>query len=126
MSQQDRVTPEGKALGETMARLAGKAIAHQKQQFPKMKEPCVTCAFRVGTIPNGCPQTQLDALKCVVEGVPFMCHHGTKDAQGNFNEFCAGWFAAYAAVSARGGLKMEIPWDFSPPDEAQPRRSDQR
>ena len=116
MSQRDRVTPEGQALGAQMARLAAKAIAEQRKQFPKMKDPCATCAFRAGTIPNGCPQTAMDAMKCLVEGVPFMCHHGTKDEAGNFNEMCVGWFASYSAISLSGGLKIECPWPFSEPD----------
>jgi hypothetical protein len=116
MSQRDRVTPEGQALGKQMARLAAKAIAEQKKQFPNMREPCATCAFKAGTIPNGCPQTLMDATKCLVEGVPFMCHHGTQDKDGNFNEFCVGWFASYSAISQRGGLKIECPFPFSEPD----------
>lgn len=116
MNQKDRVTPEGRALGEQMARLAAKSIAEQKKQFPNMAEPCVTCAFRAGTIPNGCPQTQMDALKALVEGVPFMCHHSPTNEAGELTELCAGWFAAYSATATKGMPKVECPWPFSPPD----------
>jgi len=57
-------------------------------------ERCRTCAFRVGTYANGSPQTTMDALKCVVEGVPFNCHEESK--------LCAGYIALRAAAPSRG------------------------
>ena len=116
MSQRNRVTPEGRALGEQMARLAAKALAKQKLRFPKMADMCASCAFRPGTIPNGCPQTQMDALKAVMEEVPFLCHQSPRDDHGQYTELCVGWLASYSELSLSGAPKIECPWSFSPPD----------
>ena len=103
---QNRVTPEGRALGEQMVRMTEPAIAALAAEG-EADERCKSCAFRSGTVPNGCPQTQMDALKSVVEAVQFNCHQ--RDKQGHA---CHGWYAARVAMrraqDARG----------NPPDEA--------
>ena len=112
----NRVTPEGRSLGAQMVRMTEPIIA----ELASKGEPdrrCKSCAFRTGTVPNGCPQTQLDALKAVIEGVQFDCHQ-PDTATG----FCYGWFAARASVvraeQKRGRkLAVQCPWEFSPPDE---------
>lgn len=108
-----RVTPEGRQMGEQMVRLTQPLIEQLKQEG-EPGECCKTCAFRPGTIPNGCPQTQLDALKCVMEGVPFMCHQDQ-----TLMTVCHGWFAARQAPSIKG-KKIPVPWEFSPPDDPAP------
>lgn len=112
-----RVTPEGRALGEQMARLTDHSIA-QLAAEGEADERCKSCAFRAGTVPNGCHQTQLDALKCVLEDVPFLCHQADRKGWP-----CHGWYAARVALGraekARGqALNVTCPWEFSPPDEA--------
>lgn len=112
-----RVTPEGRALGEQMARLTDKAIATLAAEG-EADDRCKSCAFRAGTVPNGCPQTQMDALKCVVEGVPFLCHQADRKESA-----CHGWYAARIALKRaekhRGTPPpfASCPWEFSPPDE---------
>ena len=108
-----RVTPEGRAMGAQMVRLVTPTI-EQLARDGEPDERCKSCAFRPGTVPNGCPQTQLDALKAVVEGVPFTCHQADRRAWP-----CHGWYAARVAIhraeKARGApLKAECPWPFSP------------
>lgn len=105
-----RVSLEGRALGEQMARMydiAAKRLGDEADEG----ERCKTCAFRAGTVPNGCAQTQLDISKCVAEGIPFYCHQH----QG---ELCHGW------VTTRIGLREALPGlakltkdtPLSPPD----------
>lgn len=110
-----RVTPEGRALGEQLVRLTEPAIeALVAQDEPD--ERCKSCAFRLGTVPNGCVQTQADALKAVVEDVPFLCHQADK-----LHQLCHGWYAARWAVRLaeikNGPLPLgKCPWPFSQPD----------
>lgn len=112
-----RVSPEGRAMGAQLSRLADRSCAALAQQG-EVDERCKSCAFRVDTVPNGCLQTQMDALKAVVENVPFLCHQN--DRTGSV---CHGWFAAEVAIvraeQARGQRRpaITVPWDFSPPDE---------
>lgn len=115
-----RVSPEGRALGAQMARLADKACV----ALAALGEPddrCKSCAFRAGTVPNGCLQTQMDVMKAVVENVPFHCHQ--HDRKGSA---CHGWLAAQASIMRAEELRGQprpyatVPWDFSPPDEQEP------
>jgi len=107
-----RITPEGKAIGEQMVRLNAKTLALAVSKGIE-DERCISCAFRPGTVPNGCSQTQMDALKAVMEGVPFMCH-ASKPAN---SEYCFGWIIARAALAKSGASKTtKMPWDFSPED----------
>lgn len=105
-----RVSVEGRMLGEQMARLydiAEKRLGDEADEG----ERCKTCAFRAGTVPNGCAQTQLDISKCVAEGIPFYCHQ-------NVGQLCHGW------VITRIGLRDVLPGlaymtkdtPLSPPD----------
>lgn len=105
----NRPTPEGRALGEQLARFADAADVEQRKQFPNMEERCITCAFRKGTLPNGCPETVMDALKCVLEGVDFICHHSPKDANGAHTGICMGWFL----LSSQRTELLKAPWPFS-------------
>lgn len=65
---------DGAALGNELARFAEHEISTGKRD-----ERCHDCAFRLGSKPNQCLKTVADALKCVVEGEPFYCHHGVED-----------------------------------------------
>lgn len=109
-----RVSAEGKKLGDVMARMADAgALFLAADGEPDVR--CKTCAYRSGTVPNGCLQTQMDATKATSEGVPFQCHHVKK---GQRKPICHGWYAARVFMS-RSGMPMNLkaPWEFSPPDE---------
>lgn len=114
----NRVSPEGRAAGFQLAMLTEPAIADLVREG-EADDRCKSCAFRLGTVPNGCLQTQLDALKAVVEDKLFMCHQ-----QDRVGKVCHGWFAARVAIDraeiARGSkFAAACPWDFSPPDVAE-------
>jgi hypothetical protein len=103
----NRPTAQGRGLGKQLAMMADKAEAEFTKLHGKTKERCRSCAFRGGTLPNGCEETLMDAIKCVMEGEPFYCH----ETKGDDKPLCAGWYVAQAAVIGRP--KMETPWKFS-------------
>ena len=110
-----RVSPEGKAIGVQVARMTDKAIATLAKEG-EPDERCVSCAFRAGTVPNGCAQTQMDVVKAVIEDVPFLCHQAYRKGWP-----CHGWYAARVALNRAERVKgkfgiTELPWNFSPPD----------
>ena len=108
----NRVTPLGRELGKHIARLIEPGIA----ELAAAGEPdvrCQTCAFRAGTIPNGCEQTLGDALKCAMEGSrDFMCHQDTTQ-----QTVCHGYFAWRVLSLDRPDVKC--PWDYSPDPEVE-------
>lgn len=112
----NRPSEEGRALGKEMARLTDLAEAEDLKRFPKQRWRCGTCAFRLGTIPNGCTATMMDAVKCMVEGLPFMCHESPKGRSGEPTQVCAGWMAGQGAVH-KHGPPIETPWPFSVTDD---------
>ena len=82
-------------------------------------EMCASCACRTGTVPNGCAQTQMDLLKSVVEGQPFLCH------APHDGRMCAGYVGARAAYVMVGPFPLELDrlladWKYSPPDDETP------
>jgi hypothetical protein len=97
-------SPEGEALGAELARLT--AAGMQGRDFP---EPCRSCAFRAGTVPNRCLATVGDALKCVMEQVPFYCH---EQVEGEPTVLCRGYAAAMSTLPV-DAAPVELPWDFS-------------
>lgn len=107
-----RVTSEGRAAGEQTAALYDKAEASLGDTADP-DERCKTCAFRAGTVPNGCAQTQMDVMKCVVENIPFYCHQDTK-------RICHGWFTMRCALKGKIPAGTTVPWELSPPDSAMP------
>lgn len=105
-----RVSPEGRQLGEQMARLydlAEKRLGDQADEDQR----CKTCAFRAGTVPNGCAQTQLDISKCAADGIPFYCHQ-------HRGQLCNGWVTVRIGLGdilpPMAGTKYDYP--LSPPD----------
>ena len=80
-----RNTPDdnGRALGEQMARFTEQTEMDMRAAGVQIPERCKTCAYRLGTSPNGCVTTLMTALKCTMEGEPFNCHE--RDGE------CAGW-----------------------------------
>jgi predicted carbohydrate-binding protein with CBM5 and CBM33 domain len=116
-----RETPQGRAMGKSAARLAKlgqiRLVAEglTNLQHPRLRdEMCKTCACQPGSVPNGCPQTQMDFLKSVIEGRAFLCH-SPKDGR-----MCAGWIRARAEHAANP-MPQEVQeligkWEYSPPD----------
>ena len=109
-------------MGKSAARLADLGLVRLQRlglatvSAPMLRdEMCKSCACRPGTVPNGCLQTQMDFLKSVAEGKPFLCHAPMD------GKMCAGWVRARAEV-----IETPLPsavtavlekWDYSPPDE---------
>lgn len=95
--------------------MTDKAEVELRKKFPNHAERCKSCAFRLGTIPNQCAPTVMDALKCVIEKRDFMCHEHF-DADGNPTELCAGYLLAMGATYDLP--PVETPWEYSYPDAA--------
>lgn len=117
-----RVTPTGQQMGKNAARLAElgrrrlEAAGLAGVKLPKLRDDmCKTCACRLGTVPNGCLQTQLDFLKAVVDGEGFYCH-SPRDGK-----LCMGWVRARAEHAANPlpaeAQALIAKWEYSPPDE---------
>jgi hypothetical protein len=124
MKDHHRVSVEGKQLGRLTSAMTERGRARMQAEgllginLPGLRdEMCASCACRAGTVPNGCLQTQLDLLKTVVEGKPFLCH-APKDGKA-----CAGWVGARAEHVARplpaAVIAMTNAWEYSPPDDVQ-------
>jgi hypothetical protein len=80
-------TIEGAEAGRRMASYCDEAEPKARLLFPEIPPRCSSCAFRLGPhLANGSPATQLDALKCVIEGEAFYCHQHDRDG-----EVCSGW-----------------------------------
>lgn len=117
-----RVTPEGQRLGRISAMAADSGRQRLEAHgltgagLPALRQDmCRSCACRPGSVPNGCLQTQLDFLKAVTEGKPFLCH-APMDGR-----MCAGWVGARAEVVARP-LPQEAQdllarWEYSPAED---------
>ena len=85
-------TPEGRALGEQVARIVAIEVAKQDARFPNAPPACNECAGTLGTLPNGCAETLMDLVKCAIEGVPFYCHKGVKEGDPP-KALCRAWAA---------------------------------
>lgn len=82
----------GRALGEQLARLTDIELAKDLPAHPAQLQRCDECAFRSGTTPNGCVETIMDAVKCMLEREPFYCHK-VAAADGEPRRLCGGWVA---------------------------------
>lgn len=82
-------TPAGRALGAELARFADLEESRVLAQFPHSQPRCGDCALRLGSVPNGCPETLMDLVKCLLESVPFYCHHATDGTEPT--RLCAGY-----------------------------------
>lgn len=80
-------TPEGAALGRELARLCD---GEEARGAPTVRKRCDDCAFRLGTVPNQCPSTLMNAVKCIAERDEFFCHRAF-DAEGEPRLVCAGY-----------------------------------
>lgn len=102
----NEATAEGFELGYYLSRFVDQEEA--KLPLANGSKRCAACAFRQGTYPNGSPQTLMDATKCVLENVPFLCHEEEKP--------CAGW----AILRRESEKRITVPWAFS--DDSTPVR----
>lgn len=106
--------PEGKHRNRPteLGREAGKHLARfcdqEEQKRMTLRPRCTTCAFRAGTLPNGCAATVLDALKCSMEDKPFACH------ESKTGDLCAGW------LMMRSKDPIEVDWPFTYGDDIPP------
>lgn len=96
----NRPTPEGFMVGTMLARWAREGEPAARLVEPTTPPMCKSCAFRQGTIPNGCPETVLDALRVIVEqNDDFYCHREFDD-EGNAVHLCSGATFAMASQEA--------------------------
>lgn len=102
----NRPTDLGRQMGAEIGRLTETVIAKTSTSDDR----CKTCAFRAGTLPNGCEETVMDAMKCVLERRVFMCHQ-TFNASGKPTEVCDGW--RIASESVNGLPSLVAPWSYS-------------
>lgn len=103
----NRPTPEGTELGGHLARFCDEAEPAARLQMPELPPRCNSCAFRAGPhTANGSPETQMDALKCIMEGREFMCHEPARDGH-----LCSGW--AMMMLSKDAPDFVEVAWPFS-------------
>lgn len=103
----NRPTDDGRRLGKILAKWCDDAEPKARLKFPELPPRCQSCAFREGRhTANGSPQTQMDALKSVMEGVEFQCHQ--PDREGHL---CSGWAMFMLAKDAPDFVTM--PWQFS-------------
>lgn len=106
----NRPTPEGREMGRNIARLCDQADPLFRLRFPGAPERCKTCAFRLGTVPNGCVDTLMDATKALLEGVPFMCHESLDG--GDPTRLCGG-YAILQDAAGPNAEPVKLPWDYS-------------
>lgn len=112
MSERNRPTDEGRVLGAKLAQFCDESEPEARLKIPELPPRCNSCAFRVGAhVANGSPTTQMDALKCVIEGVEFQCHEPARRDQP-----CSGWTMMVLAGGLAPGAKA--PWPFSDEEAA--------
>ena len=102
MKLRNRTTEEGRQLGREMARLCDSAEPLARMRRPDLPPRCASCAFRDGDhTANGSPETQMDAIKCLAEGVGFQCHEpARKGAQS-----CSGYAMLFLTQDAPASLQ---------------------
>lgn len=116
-----RISPQGLAMGKNAARLAElgqarlQALGLDGIDAPMLRaEMCKTCACHLGSVPNGCLQTQMDFLKSAHEGKPFRCHSPMD------GKMCAGWVRVRAELVANPlppqAVALLEKWEYTPPD----------
>lgn len=91
----NRPSKTGELLGRKLAEVGDAAFA----EFPDALARCMTCAFRLGTYPNRCWQTVVDAFGCLDINEPFHCHERVDDA--GHPDVCAGYEIVAAARARR-------------------------
>lgn len=107
MAIKNHTTPEGHELGKHLARFCDEAEPKARLRMPELPPRCQSCAFREGKhLASGSPYTQMDALKCVLEGKEFHCHQ--PDREGHL---CSGWAMMMLAKNEPNFRKVD--WEFT-------------
>lgn len=107
MTVRNQATSEGHELGKHLARFCDEAEPKGRLRMPELPPRCSSCAFREGDhIASGSPHTQMDALKCVMEGKEFHCHQ--RDREGHL---CSGWAIMMLAKDEPDFTTVD--WEFS-------------
>ena len=115
----NRPTDEGRQLGQELARFSAQDVV-RLAALGIEDTRCASCAFRFGTVPNGCPSTLMDALKCTMEGEPFYCHTAPACQAA---PLCQGYVMARGSLN---GQTTKCPWEFSESPEKDPAQGDSR
>jgi hypothetical protein len=103
----NRATAEGAELGKMLAQFADDAEPKARLRMPELPPRCNSCAFRAGPhVANGSPETQMDALKCVMQGDQFLCHEPAREGS-----LCSGWAMMMLAKDEPDFI--EVVWPFS-------------
>ena len=80
-------SPEGAELGAKMAQWCDDAEPKARLRMFDLPPRCASCACRKGKhLANTSLATQMDFLKCLIEGREFYCHEPAREDQ-----FCSGW-----------------------------------
>jgi len=104
----NRATPEGRELGAQLAKWCDDAEPKARLRMPELPPRCNSCAFRAGPhVANGSPHTQMDALKCAIEGREFYCHEPARS-----EHLCAGWAMFVLAADSAADFG-QVPWPLS-------------
>ncbi len=107
MKGKNIASPDGTNMGKMIAKFCDDAEPAARLKMPELPPRCSSCAFRVGThLPNNSPGTQMDALKCTMEGVPFYCHQ--KERKGCL---CSGWSIMMLSTDEPNFVKAD--WEFT-------------
>ena len=107
MAKRNLRTEAAAELGRGMARFCDDAEPAARLKLPELPPRCNSCAFRAGEhLANGSLYTQMDALKCVLEGVEFFCHEPARAGA-----LCSGW--AMMMLSKDSADFKGTPWNFS-------------
>jgi hypothetical protein len=103
----NRPTEEGRQLGDKLAQFCDDAEPKARLRMPELPPRCNSCAFRAGPhVANGSPETQMDVLKCVIEGIEFHCHEPAREGH-----ICSGW--AMMMLAKDEPDFRAVPWKFS-------------
>lgn len=103
----NRPTLDGQKLGKIVANWCDDAEPKARLRMPELPPRCNSCACREGAhTANGSPTTQMDFLKCIMEGYEFYCHEPAREGQ-----LCSGW--AMFMLARDDAEFGKLPWDFS-------------
>lgn len=100
-------TAEGRELGARMAKFCDDAEPVARLKAPTLLPRCSSCALRLGPhLANGSPETQMDVVKCIAEGIEFHCHEPAREGH-----LCSGWSMMMLAKDDANFVK--VPWELS-------------
>lgn len=99
-------TPEGAEIGVKIAKFCDEAEPVARLKVPELLPRCNSCALRAGPhLANASPYTQMDLLKCLIEGHEFYCHEPAREGH-----LCSGW--AMMMLAKTDDKFCDVPWDF--------------